>query len=62
MVCSEISFPSTKSARKNGTQSAGLASEQVTYHARLLQAQRYLLGADADAILLRAIESDIGRP
>jgi len=33
----------------------------VTSHARALQAQRYLLEADADAIILRAIQSDIGR-
>jgi hypothetical protein len=35
---------------------------QVTYHARTLQAQGYLLEADADAIILRAILSDIGNP
>jgi hypothetical protein len=34
--------------------------EQVTYHARLLQAQGYLLSADADAIIDRAIQSAIG--
>jgi hypothetical protein len=33
---------------------------QVTYHARTLQAQGYLLEADADAIILRAVLSDIG--
>lgn len=34
---------------------------EVTLHARALQAQRYLLKADADAIILRAIKSNIGR-
>ena len=34
---------------------------QVTEHARDLQASGYLLEADADAIILRAIQSDIGR-
>ena len=33
----------------------------VTSHARGLQSQRYLLESDADAIILRAILSDIGR-
>ncbi|MFZ4574223.1 MAG: alpha/beta hydrolase domain-containing protein [Phycisphaerales bacterium] len=33
----------------------------VRSHTRALQAQRYLLASDADAIILRAIESDIGR-
>jgi hypothetical protein len=33
---------------------------QVTAHARNLQAGGYLLAADADAIILRAIQSDIG--
>ena len=33
----------------------------VTLHARDLQARRYLLQSDADAIILRAIESEIGR-
>jgi hypothetical protein len=36
--------------------------EQITSHARALQAQGYLLNADADAIILRAIQSDIGVP
>ena len=36
--------------------------DQVTRHARLLQAQGYLLEADADAIVLRAIQSAIGTP
>jgi hypothetical protein len=35
--------------------------EQVTYHARALQEQGYILEADADAIIERAIASDIGR-
>jgi hypothetical protein len=35
---------------------------QVTCHARTLQGQGYLLEADADAIILRAINSDIGNP
>jgi hypothetical protein len=35
---------------------------QITYHARRLQAQGYLLEADADAIILRTIQSDIGTP
>ena len=34
---------------------------EVRFHARALQAQRYLRQADADAIILRAIQSDIGR-
>lgn len=33
----------------------------VTSHARKLQSQRYLLKADADAIILRAVQSDIGK-
>lgn len=33
----------------------------VRLHARALQAQGYLLDSDADAIILRAIQSDIGR-
>lgn len=36
--------------------------EQITSHARDLQAQGYLLKADADAIIQKAIESDIGNP
>jgi hypothetical protein len=36
--------------------------EQITLHARRLQDQGYLLKADADAIILRAIQSDIGNP
>jgi hypothetical protein len=35
---------------------------QVTSHARTLQAQGYLLEADADAIISRAIQSNIGNP
>jgi len=35
---------------------------QVTHHARTLQAQGYLLESDADAIILRAVQSDIGIP
>ena len=35
--------------------------EQITFLARQLQAQRYLLKADADAIIRAAMESDIGR-
>ena len=35
---------------------------QVTYHARDLQAKGYLLEADADAIIQRAIDSNIGGP
>ena len=34
---------------------------EVTYHARVLEALGYLLEADADAIIRRAIQSDIGR-
>lgn len=34
---------------------------QVTQHARTLQAQGYLLKSDANAIIQRAIKSDIGR-
>jgi len=34
---------------------------QITFHARGLQALGYLLESDADAIVLRAIQSDIGR-
>ena len=34
---------------------------QITFHARDLQANGYLLEADADAIIQRAIESDIGQ-
>lgn len=33
----------------------------VTWHARALQAQRYLLQGDADEIIAQAIQSDIGR-
>ena len=36
--------------------------DQITYHARGLQARGYLLEADADSIIQRAIQSDIGRP
>ena len=36
--------------------------DQVTYHARGLQAFGYLLESDADAIIWRAIQSDIGSP
>jgi len=35
--------------------------EQITSHARALQAQRYLLKADADAIIREAMKSDIGK-
>jgi hypothetical protein len=35
---------------------------QVEYHARKLQAQGYLLESDADAIIQRAIDSNIGGP
>lgn len=35
---------------------------QVTYHARGLQSLGYLLASDADAIIRRAIQSDIGKP
>lgn len=35
---------------------------QVTYHARGLEALGYLLESDADAIIQRAIQSDIGSP
>ncbi len=35
---------------------------QVTFHARTLQAQGYLLEADADAIIQQAMDSDIGNP
>lgn len=35
---------------------------QITYHARLLEAQRYLLSSDADAIIREARQSDIGYP
>ena len=35
---------------------------QVTYHARKLQSLGYLLKADADAIIQRAIDSEIGGP
>lgn len=35
---------------------------QITYHARRLQSQGYLLERDADAIIVRAIQSDIGTP
>ena len=34
---------------------------QITFHARGLQASRYLLKSDADAIIQKAIQSDIGR-
>ena len=34
----------------------------VTFHARGLEAGGYLLKADADAIIQRASDSDIGRP
>jgi Alpha/beta hydrolase domain len=34
---------------------------QITFHARDLQANRYLLEADADSIIQQAIQSDIGR-
>ena len=34
----------------------------VTYHSRGLQALGYLLEPDADAIILRATQSDIGSP
>jgi len=34
---------------------------EVTFHARGLEALGYLLESDADAIILRAIQSDIGR-
>lgn len=33
---------------------------QITFHARTLQTQRYLLKEDADAIIRRATQSDIG--
>ena len=36
--------------------------EQITALARELQAQRYLLKADANAIIRAAIESNIGNP
>ena len=36
--------------------------DQVTYHARGLQAFGYLLESDADDIIWRAIQSDIGGP
>jgi hypothetical protein len=36
--------------------------DQITTHARALQAQGYLLEADADAIILRAMLSNIGKP
>ena len=35
---------------------------QITSHARTLQAQRYLLQEDADAIINKAVQSDIGNP
>jgi hypothetical protein len=35
--------------------------DQITYHARALQEQGYILEADADAIIERASASDIGR-
>jgi hypothetical protein len=35
---------------------------QISFHARELQAAGYLLEADADAIIQRAFQSDIGRP
>ena len=35
---------------------------QITSHARTLQAQRYLLKEDADAIIRKAMQSDIGNP
>lgn len=35
---------------------------EVTYHARRLQERGYLLQTDADAIIERAIQSDIGNP
>jgi hypothetical protein len=34
--------------------------QEVTEHARRLEESGYLLEADADAIILRAIQSDIG--
>ena len=34
---------------------------EVTFHARGLEASGYLLESDADAIIQRAIQSDIGR-
>jgi hypothetical protein len=36
--------------------------EQITIHARRLQEQGYLLEADVDAIILRAMQSAIGNP
>ena len=44
----------------NFTNHAAYVSD-VTSNARGLQAQGYLLASDADAIILRAIQSDIGR-
>ena len=36
--------------------------QQITAHARDLQTRGYLLEADADAIIRKAMESDIGNP
>jgi hypothetical protein len=35
---------------------------QVTFHARTLEQQRYLLKSDADAIIQKAVRSGIGSP
>ncbi|MGZ4964529.1 MAG: hypothetical protein ACXWIU_03410 [Limisphaerales bacterium] len=35
--------------------------EQITSNARALQAQGYLLKSDADAIIAKAMQSDIGK-